>query len=33
MGFNDLAMWTRVLSLDELKSITGARQPLSTLNP
>lgn len=33
MGFNDLAMWTRVLSLDELKAITGARQPLSTLNP
>ncbi|WP_428979476.1 LamG-like jellyroll fold domain-containing protein [Cupriavidus oxalaticus] len=33
MGFNDLAMWTRVLTLDELKTITGARQPLSTLNP
>ncbi len=33
MGFNDLAMWTRVLSLDELKTVTGARQPLSTLNP
>lgn len=33
MGFNDLAMWTRMLSLDELKTVTGARQPLSTLNP
>ncbi|NOV22323.1 hypothetical protein E5S69_02090 [Cupriavidus necator] len=33
MGLNDLAMWTRVLTLDELKAITGARQPLSTLNP
>ncbi|BDB27079.1 alkaline phosphatase family protein [Cupriavidus sp. P-10] len=33
MGFNDLAMWTRVLTLDELKTITGARQPLSSLNP
>jgi len=33
MEFNDLAMWTRQLTLDELKSITGSRQPLSNLNP
>ncbi len=33
MAFNDLAMWTRVLTLDELKSITASRQPLSSLNP
>jgi len=33
MEFNDLAMWTRVLTLDEIKTITGSRQPLSSLNP
>ncbi|MGO4331641.1 hypothetical protein AB4Z48_25795 [Cupriavidus sp. 2TAF22] len=33
MEFNDLAMWTRQLSLAELQTITGSRQPLSTLNP
>ncbi len=33
MEFNDLAMWTRRLTLDELKSIAGSRQPLSSLNP
>ncbi|WP_454726048.1 MULTISPECIES: hypothetical protein [Cupriavidus] len=33
MEFNDLAMWTRQLSLSELQTITGSRQPLSTLNP
>jgi hypothetical protein len=33
MAYNDLAMWTRVLTLDELKSITASRQPLSSLNP
>ncbi|MGO4154454.1 hypothetical protein [Cupriavidus sp. YAF13] len=33
MEFNDLAMWTRQLSLAELQSIAGSHQPLSTLNP
>ncbi len=33
MEFNDLAMWTRQLSLAELQTIAGSRQPLSTLNP
>lgn len=33
MEFNELAMWTRQLSLAELQSITGSRQSLSTLNP
>jgi hypothetical protein len=33
MAFNDLAMWTRVLTLDELLSINASHQPLSTLNP
>jgi len=33
MEFNDLAMWTRQLSLAELQTIAGSHQPLSTLNP
>lgn len=33
MAFDDLAMWTRRLTLDELKSINGSHQPLSSLNP
>ncbi len=33
MEFNDLAIWTRTLTLDELKSIPGSRQPISSLQP
>ncbi len=33
MAFDDLAMWTRRLTLDELKTINGSHQPLSSLNP
>ncbi|WP_323120376.1 LamG-like jellyroll fold domain-containing protein [Burkholderia alba] len=33
MELNDLAMWTRRLSLAELTSINASRQPLSSLNP
>ena len=33
MAYDDLAMWTRRLTLDELKSINGSHQPLSSLNP
>lgn len=33
MAYDDLAMWTRRLTLDELKTINGAHQPLSSLNP
>jgi len=33
MAYDDLAMWTRRLTLDELKTINGSHQPLSSLNP
>ena len=33
MAYDDLAMWTRRLTLDELKTINASHQPLSSLNP
>ncbi|WP_296227564.1 hypothetical protein [Ralstonia sp. UBA689] len=33
MAYDDLAMWTRRLTLNELKTINGSHQPLSSLNP
>lgn len=33
MAFNDLAMWQRLVTLDELRTIDASHQPLSSLNP
>ncbi|CAJ0732121.1 LamG-like jellyroll fold domain-containing protein [Ralstonia mannitolilytica] len=33
MAYDDLAMWTRRLTLDELKTINASHRPLSSLNP
>ena len=33
MDFNDVAVWTRALTADELLSIDGSHKPLSSLNP
>jgi hypothetical protein len=33
MAFNDLAMWQRLVTLQELQTIDASHQPLSSLNP